>query len=238
MFLHMAKKQSRFLVQQKIAVAVFALFAVAVVGYLTMLMFEDAPLGEFVEGEHYQLIDNPRRIRSDKVEVMEFFSYACVHCYNFDPDLTDWVEEQGEKVNFIRMPAVASDYWRLLGRNYYAMEQLGITDNQHMAFFRAVHDAQQVFNSVGKLRSYYDSRGVDPDEYEAAFKSTEVTGQISRADQMARRLKVASVPTIVIQGKYEIRTTASIGPKRMLEVMDYLVKKEMAAAAEPEQPAG
>ena len=46
---------------------------------------------------------------------------------------------------------------------------------------------------------------------------------------MARRLKIASVPTVVIQGKYIVRTTREIGPKRMLDVMDFLVEKERQA---------
>jgi len=45
---------------------------------------------------------------------------------------------------------------------------------------------------------------------------------------MARRLRVAMVPAIVIQGKYLVRTSGSVGPKRMLDVMDYLVAKEIA----------
>ena len=45
---------------------------------------------------------------------------------------------------------------------------------------------------------------------------------------MARRLKVAMVPSVVVQGKYLVRTSGSVGPKRMLDVMDYLLAKELA----------
>ena len=49
---------------------------------------------------------------------------------------------------------------------------------------------------------------------------------------MARRLKVALVPSIVIQGKYLVRTSGSVGPKRMLDVMDYLMEKERSERAD------
>ena len=224
----MAKKESHFLVQQKMAVGAFSLVVICVIGYLTWLTFEDAPLGEFVEGEHYDLVDNPRRIRDDRVEVMEFFSYACVHCYNFDPDLTDWVEDQGDKVNFVRMPAVASDYWRALGRTYYTLERLDGLEGNHMAFFRAIHETRRNFPSADSLADFFASSTISPDEFKKTFNSAEVASDISKADQMARRLKVASVPTIIVQGKYIVRTTRAIGPKRMLEVMNYLVEKELA----------
>jgi hypothetical protein len=48
------------------------------------------------------------------------------------------------------------------------------------------------------------------------------------ADQMGRRLLVASVPTIIVHGKYMVRITRSVGVSRMLEVMDFLVNKELA----------
>jgi len=222
----MVKRQSRIIVKQKIAVAVFCTLAIGIVAYLTWVTIADAPLGEFVEGEHYQLIEKPRRIRSDKIEVMEFFSYACVHCYNFDPMLADWLEEKGDQVNFVPVPAVANDTWRLLGRNFYTLQELGLLDQFHMAFFRAIHESRQVFNSPEKIFDYFSRAGIEDDTYETAFRSAAVNTKLSRADQMARRLKVSAVPSIVIQGKYLVRTTGSIGPKRMLDVMDYLIEKE------------
>lgn len=224
----MARKESKVIRQQKLAVGVFIGIAIAMAGYLSWVSLQTAPLGEFVEGEHYQIIENPRRIRSDDIEVLEIFSYACVHCYNFDPILEDWVSDQ-TGVNFIQMPAVASDYWRLLGRAYYALEALDVRQRHHMAFFRAIHESRLVFNTNEKLFDYFEGAGVDRAAFEAAFKSPEVAANIDRADKMARRLRVAAVPTVVVQGKYLVRTTGDIGPKRMLDVMNYLVERERQA---------
>lgn len=219
----MAKRESKFLKQQKLALGVFALIVAGIAGYLFWLTLEQAPLGEFVEGEHYQLIEEPRRIRSDKIEVIEFFSYACIHCYRLDPDLVKWVEQQGDRVEFQRIPAIASDYWRLLGRNYYTLEQLDQLDQHHMAFFRSIHDARASFaNSEALIAHFNDIEG-----YEDTFRSREVSAKIALADQMARRMKVAAVPAIVIQGKYLVRASQAVGPKRMLDVMDHLVQKEI-----------
>lgn len=226
----MAKKQSRFLFQQKAALTVFGLLLVGIIGYLGWVALEEAPLGEFVEGEHYQLIDDPRRVRGDRIEVMEFFSYACVHCYNFDPILEDWVEARSAEVSFTRMPAVASEYWRLLARAYYTLEELDALEARHMAFFRAIHESRMTFPTPESIFDYAEEQGLDRQAFESAYRSTPVNASINRADQMARRMKVSAVPTIVVQGKYIVRTTRSIGPKRMLEVMDYLVELERGQA--------
>ena len=222
----MAKKQSKFLLQQKIALGLFALTLIGIVCYLGIKTFEDAPLGEFVEGEHYQLMENPRRVRGDKVEVMEFFSYGCVHCFNFEPMLADWVESKGSDINFVRTPAIANDYWRILGRAYFTLDQMEFLEENHMAMFRAIHQSRSDLSTPEALIDFIEEHGVERDKFESTYHSTQVDSAINRADQMARRLKVATVPTIVIQGKYQIRATRSIGQIRMLDVMDYLVGLE------------
>lgn len=224
----MARKQSRVLVQQKIAAASLSGVVLAAAAYLFWMTVDDAPQGEFIEGEHYLLIENPRRIRSDQIEVMEFFGYACIHCYNFDPILADWVQEKGSSIKFIQTPAISSKYWRLLGQNFLTYQELGEHDKYHTPFFRAVHTGGRAFTDQESLSEFYEQLGGEKQTYINAFNSVGVASELSKADSMARRLKVAMVPSIVIQGKYLVRTSGSVGPKRMLDVMDYLLAKELA----------
>ena len=224
----MARKQSRVLVQQKIAAASLSGVVLAAAAYLFWMTVDDAPQGEFIEGEHYLLIENPRRIRSDQIEVMEFFGYACIHCYNFDPILADWVQEKGGSIKFIQTPAISSKYWRLLGQNFLTYQELGEHDKYHTPFFRAVHTGGRAFTDQESLSEFYEQLGGEKQAYINAFNSVGVASELSKADNMARRLKVAMVPSIVIQGKYLVRTSGSVGPKRMLDVMDYLLAKELA----------
>lgn len=229
------KKRSATLVKQQIAVGIGAVFVIGVLVYLSTMVLRDAPLGEFVEGEHYQVVENPRRIRDERVEVMEFFSYGCVHCYNFDPALQDWVEEQGDSIRFVRTPAIASEQWRVLGRAYYAMEELNILDENHYDMFRAIHDAGTDLSNVDKLAAWFDSRGVTAEEFRAAYNSLPVDNKVRLADQMSRRMRIASVPTVIVDGKYRVGITRTVGPSRMLDVMDHLVTKT-AASEESESP--
>ena len=66
------------------------LVAILIIGYGT-LYSTGITEGEFVEGDHYQLVDNPTRRRpGEAIKVTEFFSYGCIHCRNFDPLLENW----------------------------------------------------------------------------------------------------------------------------------------------------
>jgi len=227
----MAKKESKFLRQQKLAVGALSVVVLAIVAYLSWLTAGDANLGDIVEGEHYQLIENPRRIRGDKIEVMEFFSYACVHCYNFDPLIKEWASSRDD-ITLVQTPAIANEYWRLLGRHYYTLQAMDAPEENHMRVFRAIHEARQAFNGPEKMIQFAESSGLDRESYVKAFNSTEVSNSLNRADQMARRLRVAAVPTIIVQGKYLVRTTSTVGPRRMLQVIDHLVAKEQAAESQ------
>lgn len=223
----MAKREPKSIQQQKLALAAFGVLLLLIGGYLTWLVISPSST-QLAEGETYQLIENPRRIRGDQIEVMEFFSYGCVHCYNLDDELAEWVADQGDRVKFVRVPVIVSDTWRLLGQHYYTMEAMDVTEQLHTPTFRVIHDGARLPRSEDDLAQLYEQQGVDAEEFRQVFNSAEVANQLDRADQIARRLQVASVPTIIVQGKYLIRTTRSVGPTLMLETMTQLVDQEMA----------
>ena len=226
----MTKKRDP-LMWQKVAAGVIIVAFVGIFGYLYTVVLTEAPLGEFVEGEHYVLVDQPRRIRGETVEVMEFFSYGCIHCYNFEQDLSSWVAANRDKVQFIRMPAVGNTPWRALGRAYYAMSELGILDDDHSRLFHEIHEVRRPLDTPEKLASWADGKGTTEAAFLSMMMSPAVDRQIQLADQMAQRLAISSVPSIVIEGKYLVRVTADVGPARMLDVMNYLVAKVAAEKA-------
>lgn len=223
----MAHKESKFLHQQKIALGVGAVIVLAVLGYVTSIVIMDsAPLGNYVEGEHYTLLPNPKKVRGDKIEVTEFFSYACVHCYRFDPDLTDWVEDNQDKINFIRNPVVARDLWARFARHYYTMESLGVVEDLHYKFFNAVHDRNLNTSSKERLAEWAEDNGVE--DYMESYNSQAVKRKVATADATARGLQIANVPSMVINGKYVVRITETVGPVRMLDIVDHLLQLETA----------
>ncbi len=223
----MAHKQSRFLVQQKVTVGIVGLFILVVLGYVsTLVVKERLPLGSYIEGEHYTLLEKPRRVRGSKVEILEFFSYACGHCYRFDPQLEDWLEANQDTVEFVRTPIAVNEGWRRLARHYYTMEHLGASESLHQAFFYAVQDRNLNTSSAAHLAEWAGKNGVD--NYLKTYESDEVQRRTRAADQLSRRLRIASVPTVVVQGKYVVKPTDTIGLARVLEVMDHLVALEVA----------
>jgi len=219
-----AKKQSKFLKHQKIFAGAIAVVFLGVIGYASTLVIKESPLGEFVEGEHYSIIDQPHRIRGDKVEVMEFFSYACSACYRFEPLIKNWVSNNRDYVKFSRSPLPANETWRRVTQHYYAMEKLGVLEEKHDKFFHAIHDRKLNIGSPARLTEWANDN--DMTGYEEAFNSSDVKRKVALADQLARRVQVASVPALLVQGKYVIRLKNSIGQARMLKILDHLIELE------------
>ena len=101
--------------------------------------------GTYVEGTHYEVIDIPVETGLEaelprKVEVVEVFSYMCVHCYSFDPLLERWEQDKSEQAVFNRLPAVFSPDWALVAQAFYTAEILGVTEQMHEPLFAAIHN--------------------------------------------------------------------------------------------------
>jgi len=227
----MVNRRAKFVQQQKLMVGGIAVVIIAILGYLTTLVLTESSTAGFVEGEHYDLIDEPQRIRGDKIEVMEFFSYGCIHCYNFDDEIKAWAAEHQDTVSFKQTPAVANEIWRNYGRAYYTMESLGILEDGHTLMFKQVHDARRNLQSVEDIAAVLAINGVTEETFISTFQDRATEQKLVRADQTARRFKVATVPSLVVHGKYHVRVTGSIGFSRMLDVADFLIQKELAEKA-------
>ena len=182
------------------------------------------------EGEDYALIENADRIRiGDPIKVYEFFSYGCVHCRNFDPELEEWLVTTDEDVAFSRKPAAFSRTWTLLGQGYLALEQADALEGNHAKLFSAVHDFGKTFRSGQEIADYLDSETLPAAEFMRAFNSPKVRRKLSQAETDSRRYNVQSVPTMIVAGKYTV--DMGNGMQRALEVVDYLIGQERTERA-------
>jgi thiol:disulfide interchange protein DsbA len=94
--------------------------------------------------------------------------------------------------------------------------------------FRQVHDARRNLQTPEDFAEVLATGNVSQAQFVSIFTAATTEQQLARADQLARRFRVSTVPSIVVQGKYLIRVTGSIGFSRMLDVVDYLIEQEKA----------
>lgn len=209
-----------------------AAISLLVVGY-GLLYSTGATQGEILEGTHYRILDSyDRRRPGEAVKVQEFFSYGCIHCKNFDPLIERWLTDLPEGVSFSRSPVAFSPSWTLLAQTYFTLEYLKILDPNHSRLFRQIHNNRRQFTSADEVAEFIDGNGATKEEFLRAFNSPDVRRAIRESDADQRNLAIASVPTMVVAGKYVVNMDN--GRKVALEVVDHLLMLEQRLA-EPEK---
>lgn len=182
----------------------------------------------FQSGTHYQRLSpaQPTSSGPDQVEVAEFFMYSCIHCYNFEPFVQEWLEAKPDYVNFVRVPTVWNPLVRLHAQAFYAAEALGKTEEMHAPFFREMHVEGNYLDSEDAMADFFAEFGVDEEEFRSTLNSFAVHAKVQRADELARRYRVSSTPSIVINGKYLTNATMAGGYPALLELINELAASE------------
>ncbi|MDE0874463.1 MAG: peptidylprolyl isomerase [Acidimicrobiales bacterium] len=184
----------------------------------------------FIEGQHYVVLDKPIVTRdSSKVEVVEAFAYGCPYCLNIEPALAEWKDQQVSDVDFWKFPAVWNDPMKLFARAFYVAQQLDVVEKIHLPLFTAVVVVQKKLNSEMDLAIFFEKYGVDKAAFSKAFKSTAITSQVKQSETLVKSYNLASVPQIVVNGKYRIDPMRAGGRAEMLAVVNFLVEKERAS---------
>ena len=189
-------------------------------------------------GVHYQQL--PIAVDTatpGQIEVVEVFSYGCVHCFDFEPTLAEWRGALPSDVGFRRLPAIFSEQWSYLAQVYYAAEVLGVTDRAHEPLFEAVHLRQADLRDPNVLAEVFEAAGVSGEELVKVLNSFGVRSRVPQADAYGRMYRVTGVPSLVVNGKYLVDGKMAGNNTRMLQVVDYLVARERGADAPAEEPA-
>jgi len=194
----------------------------------------------FEEGVKYQRIANPQPTSmADKIEVLEFFWYGCPHCYQLEPEVEDWLQNNPDDVAFVRMPAVLGPSWELLTRAFYTAELLDATDKIHKPLFERLHKARKKIRNTDELKAFFVEQGVSAEDFDNTFSSFAVITKTNRSKQVSGLYGITGVPAMVVNGKYLVTAKMAGSNKQMLDVVDYLVEQERgssstgAAAAAP-----
>ncbi|WP_428605093.1 thiol:disulfide interchange protein DsbA/DsbL [Sedimenticola sp.] len=191
------------------------------------LAFDVSAQTTFEEEVHYfSIIPEQPGAEGDKVQVLEFFWYACPHCYKLEPHLKKWLEKKPDNVEFVRIPAMFKRADVVLhARTFYALTLMGVEDELNAALFDEIHVKKNRLTNAADMEAFLEKKGVDLEAYRKAMKSFAVQTQARRAEVLASRFDVRGVPTFVVDGKF--RTSGLEGDQQM-QAVDYLIDKVVA----------
>ena len=192
-------------------------------GLLLILFFVVSAKADFQQGVDYIVADNPSPIKKDGVvEVIESFWYGCQYCYSFEPFINTWAKDQGDSVKLVKIPVTWGGVHRLHASLFHTIESLKLDPSTHSAVFVTIHKEGNFLQSPKAIQKFLENFGVAPELTTQYLNSFTVKQRINRGIKHGKKFKVDAVPTIIVDGKYIVRTKRSF--EETLEVVDYLVE--------------
>ena len=199
---------------------------------LALVGFPVAQAEDFKPDVDYDIV-KPAQPTSDpdKIEVMEFFWYGCPHCFHFEPELNAWIKTKPASVNFVRQPAVFNEHWAAHAKAFFTAETLGVLDKIHADLYDAIQNKKEELESEDDLAKFFKAHGVAEEDFHKAYKSFAVDSKMRQANNLAPKYGITGTPSIVVNGKYLVSPGKAKSFPRMLEITNWLIKKESAPAA-------
>ena len=188
-----------------------------------------APAQEFKQGVEYFKLPVPVETRDpSKIEVVEVFSYGCIHCYELERTLTAWVATREDDVDFHRVP-LATRNLRTLAQAFYTAQEMEVLAKVHMPMFENIHDYNIDMTRPQFIRRMFVTQaGVDEEEFTRTFESFAVNTRVRQADAQTRLYRVQGTPTIIVDGRYLVDTVSAGSSAGMLMVVNQLIEKQRA----------
>ena len=172
-------------------------------------------------------------VESDgKIEVLEFFSYGCVHCADLEPHLKAWLKRQPMDVKFKRVPVSFEIRGIDSVTMFYTFEAMGLigkgekADKLHAKILDAVNKENTILGSPPVFKKWLEKQGINPAKYDEAKNSFTVKSKIARAQQMLTDYKIQATPTLIVDGRYSVSQLN--GPERLFAHIDRLIKESRA----------
>ena len=206
----------------------FSALAAASVG-LGLARNADAQ-GTPVNGQDYATLSPPVPVAAPagSIDVIEFFSFACPHCFEFEPLLEAWLARKPAGVRFHRSPVRFLQNYANFQPMYFALEAMGLADTMPAKVFNALHVERQRLDKPDAIAAFMARNGVDATRFMSVFTSFGVRTKVQQANQLFDAFGIDGVPTLGVQGRFVTSPSAAKGEAQALAAVDYLVAQVRA----------
>lgn len=161
------------------------------------------------EGVHYRALGNPVNVSIPEGKVgliQEFFWYGCIHCYNLDPAVVDFMEQLPETLAFEEVPATFSDIHALHAQLFYAWQLLGLPKQTHQLIYDEIFVRNNNLRTERAVVQFMRQQGVDADELRRMMNSFTVQTKVRAAQNLTAGAQVRGTPSILVNGRYMVET--------------------------------
>ncbi|MFT2090014.1 thiol:disulfide interchange protein DsbA/DsbL [Paraglaciecola sp. 2405UD69-4] len=173
----------------------------------TFIPLQAAAQERWKEGIHYNIIAEQA---TDKKQVMEFFSFWCPHCFNFEPLVKSMKAKLASDVDFKKvhvnfMGFTSSQIQDEATRGMMVARALKKEEQLNGAIFKYIHVQRSNLTSLNDIRNIFVVNGVEPEEFDKMASSFGVNSlvQMNNKNIAQYRKHVSGVPNFIVNGKYQ-----------------------------------
>lgn len=167
-----------------------------------MILAFSASAAQITNGKQYTTLDKPV---AGEPQVLEFFSFYCPHCYQFEEMLHVSDNVKKKLPQGVKMTKYHVEFLGPLGKQltqaWAVAMALGVEDKITAPMFEAIQKTQTV-NNVADIRKVFIDAGVKAEEYDAAWNSFVVKSLVAQQEKAASDLQLQGVPAMFVNGKY------------------------------------
>ena len=155
------------------------------------------------------------------MQVVEYFSFSCPGCYAMESSVVNLEKViKGLELSRVHMP-FGGQHAKYSQKVFALMELLDA--HQHKdAVFRRIHVSRNPFNSNDEIVGFYSDLGFEKAKVEAMLASFSADSLIRKMNKDAVKYKVKTVPTIIVNDKYEVNIRALPQTNSLLGIVQYL----------------
>lgn len=178
------------------------------------------------ENTHYKVIAEKA---SSKPKVQEVFSYWCPACNAFEaivPQIKSALPANVpfEKVHVNFNGSASKDTQNNATAVMLAAKALKTDGQFNKALFNTIHQKRIKIANKADILAVYAETGADLAKLERMMTSFGIRSQIAKNNKTARGVK--SVPTIIINEKYQAIFSRDMTPDQYIELINWLLKQK------------
>lgn len=171
-----------------------------------MVLAFSASAADFTDGKQYITLDKPV---AGAPEVLEFFSFYCPHCYQFEDVLHVSDNVKKKLPEGTKLVKYHVEFLGPLGKQvtqaWAVAMALGVEDKVTVPMFEGIQKTQTVQNEAD-IRKVFIDAGVPAEEYDAALNSFVVKSLVAQQEKAAADFQLRGVPAMYVGGKYMLNS--------------------------------
>ncbi|WP_380184232.1 thiol:disulfide interchange protein DsbA [Kalamiella sp. sgz302252] len=165
-----------------------------------------ASAAQFTDGQQYVTIQKPV---TGEPQVLEFFSFFCPHCYEFENvwHVSDAVRKNlpaGTKVSKYHVEFLGGDMGKVVTQAWAVAMALGVEDKVTQPLFEGIQKTQTITDPASLKEAFVKAAGITPEEYDAAWNSFVVKSLVAQQEKAAVDVELRGVPAMFVNGKYMV----------------------------------